>query len=248
MWPRTCGWLALLLTLSSVETRGDDFRIQSKVFGQDELPLAENVTLFRAGVVYDYLEQPQTVTVFDLARGRFLILDPERRRQTEVSADEVERFVALLKERCSKDREAFLQFIANPQFQTKDDPVARELVLSSPWITYRVASTQARNATELEQYRQFADGYAKLNTRMNPGNIPPFARLALNAALFDRNEIPERVQLTLIGPKPLGQQEETFRSEHLVTWRLLEGDLQRINETAKDINTFNKVPLKEFAK
>lgn len=247
MWPRSRGWLLLLPMLLPVETSADDFRIQSKVFGNDALPLAENITLFRAGVVYDYLEAPPTVTVFDPARGKFLLLDPTLRRQTEVSTDEVERFVSLLKDRCAKDREGFLRFMANPQFDVKDDS-AGELVLASQWLTYRVSSTQARNATELEQYRQFADSYAKLNTLTNPGNIPPFARLVLNATLFQRNEIPERLRLELTGPKPLGQQQVTFRSEHLITWRLLEADMQRIHETGKHITTFSKVAFKEFAK
>jgi hypothetical protein len=248
MWTRTTAWAALPLMLLAIEARAADFRIQSKVFGEAPSPLAENLTLFRAGAVYDYLEEPATVTVFDPARGRFLLLDPARRRQTEVSADEVEHFVSRLKERCVKEPEGFLRFMADPQFDAKQDQASGELVLSSAWLTYRVSSIQAQSADELEQYRQFADAYARLNTLTNPGNIPPFARLALNATLFQRNEIPERVRLDLTGPKPLGQQQVTFRSEHLVTRRLLEGDLQRINQTAKDITTFNTVSLKEFTK
>jgi len=248
MWPRTCVWLVFLAMLLPLAARADDFRIQSKVFGENPLPLAENLTLFRAGVVYDYLEEPPTVTVFDPARGRFLLLDPTLRRQAEVTTHEVEQFVSLLKGRCAKDREEFLRFMANPQFEIKEDQTAGELVLASQWLSYRVSSTLARSPTELEEYRQFADWYAKLNTLTNPGNIPPFARLVLNATLFQRGEIPERVRLELTGPKPFGQQQVTFRSEHLITRRLLEADVQRINETGKHLSTFNRVDIKEFGK
>ena len=55
-----CVWLSMLLgTWVDAEVAAEDFRIETAVYVADEeQPVSKNVTLFEAGVVYDFLEQP----------------------------------------------------------------------------------------------------------------------------------------------------------------------------------------------
>ena len=64
-WPLL--WLSLLTAGS---TFAEDFRIQTRVYrGDEETPVSQNLTLFRAGVVYDFLSEPAETTIYDRPRG-----------------------------------------------------------------------------------------------------------------------------------------------------------------------------------
>ena len=67
----------ILLTLAMAE----DFRVETDVFvGGEKEPVAQNVTLFSGGLVYDFpLIGPQEITVFDAARGALCCSTPNAR-------------------------------------------------------------------------------------------------------------------------------------------------------------------------
>ena len=74
----------LVMTVAGVASpwlnAAEDFRIETKVYsGRDKSPVSQNVTLFQAGYVYDYMADPERVAVFDRAHGRFILLDPAPR-------------------------------------------------------------------------------------------------------------------------------------------------------------------------
>ena len=240
-------WLLLAAGLASLPTAAvaDDFRIESKIFfGKETEPTSETLTLFRGGTVYDFLSKPSEITIFSKPRGRVILLDPVRKVRTEIKTDRLVAFSEELKLWAAKQPDPALKFDADPRFEQTLDP-SGELVFTSPYITYRVATIKANTDEVAQEYLEFADSYARLNALTNPGSIPPFPRLAINAALFKTHAIPERVQMSIPSHK-FGGKTTTLRSEHSIAWRLLDSDLQRINEADDFLATFTSVPLEEY--
>jgi hypothetical protein len=245
--------LALWLPLAAgflvpCEVAADDFRIESKIFvGKEIVATSENLTLFRGGQVYDFLTKPSETTVFDKPRGRVILLDPARKVRTEIKSDRLIAFSEELKVWASKQSDPFLKFAADPRFQQRLEP-SGELAFTSPFISYRIGTVKANTDSVAQQYLEFADSYARLNALTNPGSVPPLPRLAINAALFKTEAIPESVQMTMPARQRLGGKTTTLRSEHSIAWRLLESDLQRINDAEESLVTFTPVPLEHYLK
>ncbi|HEV3416353.1 MAG TPA: hypothetical protein VG056_06055 [Pirellulales bacterium] len=224
----------------------DDFRIESKIFvGKEANPSSETVTLFRGGQIYDFLTKPGETTVFDKPRGRVILLDPVRKVRTEIKSDRLTAFSDELKIWAARQTDPFLKFAADPRFEQSLD-AAGELLFNSQFINYRVTTIKANTEAVAQQYLEFADSYARLNALTNPGSVPPFPRLAINAVLFKTQMIPERVQVTMPARQRFGGKTTTMRSEHSVAWRLLESDLQKINEADDELVTFTQVPLEQY--
>lgn len=243
----------ILLTLALVgashvrPVAADEFRIESKVFaGKDETPTTESLTLFDDGRVYDFLAAPREIIVFDISRGRIALLDPERKIKTELTTDKLTGFVDQLRARAARQTDSFLKFAAEPKFdESKEDH--GWMKYSSPQMTYRVHAAKAESETMAHQYREFSDWSAKLNAMLQPGSLPPFPRLAINAAL-DRSgtQIPDEVQVTMGAQSRLGAKPTTLRSEHVLTPRLMAADRRRIDEAGQLLVTLPQTPLDQY--
>jgi hypothetical protein len=222
----------------------EDFRIESSVYsGKDTKPASTNTTIFRAGIVYDYLSD-KTVAVFDKPRGRFLLLDPSRKIKTEVKTEDLQHFCDELQDRAAKEGNAYVRFVANPDFETSIDEKTTELVLKSAHMTYRISTLKAENDEAAQQYREFSDWYARLNAMTN--HTPPFARLAVNEELFSRGLVATQVQLTIPPQVLLRGHSVSLRSEHQIKWKLLKLDPDRITETETQLASFKPVSLEKF--
>jgi hypothetical protein len=230
------------LALAAVTAQGDDFRIDSKVYLKSK-PIAENLTLFHGERVYDFMSNPTEITVFDPAPGRmrFLILDPTRKLRTEVKVAEVSKLMDKLRDFAKSSTNPFMNFLADPTFEEKYDSTIGVLQMTSPWMEYKLTTLDAPNAQVSEQYSQFSDWYAKLNTMTTPGKIPPFARMVVNTALKKHKQIPSDVVLTLHL-----KEEVTLTSDHKVHWRLLEDDMQKIRQVDDYLARFKSVPYQEY--
>jgi hypothetical protein len=224
--------------------RAEDFHVESSVFsGKDPKPVSQNTTIFRAGVVYDYLSD-KTVAVFDKRRGRFLLIDPARKVKTEVKTDELQQFCDDLQERAAKDGNAYVKFLATPKFDKTVDEKTAELVLKSQYMTYRISTLKAETDAAAQQYREFSDWYARLNAMTN--HTPPFARMAVNEELLNRGLVATQVQLNIPKQLLIGGHSVSLRSEHQITWKLLKLDLDKITETETQLGTFTPVSLEKF--
>ncbi len=224
----------------------EDFRIETKVFvGRSKTPASENLTLFQSGYVYDYLSTPDRVAVFDKPHGRFILLDPVRELKAEVKTDDVMVFAKRVRELAAKNSSAFMKFAADPDFETKFSQDG-ELTLASRYLTYRLKTEPAPSPEAADQYHDFSDWYARFNVMTNPGSTPPFPRLAVNAELASRGLVPTEVHLTVSGQAGLGGRSTTMRTEHHVSWRLLESDVEKIAETANQLAAFKAAELAEL--
>jgi hypothetical protein len=225
----------------------DDFRIETKMFvGKETEPASENLTLFRGSEVYDFLDKPSEITLFDRPRGRVILIDPVRRVKTEVKIERLTAFSDDLKTWCGRQSDPLLKFASEAKFDETLDESTGEMLFSSQFLTYRVQTIRADNEAIARQYREFSDYYARLNALTNPGAMPPFPRLAVNEALFRSRMIPEKVQLTIPSRSHFGGKPTTMRTEHAVNWRLLQTDLQKIDEAAEYLVTFTPLPLEKY--
>jgi hypothetical protein len=246
------GVLALALlaglagTLGTSPAAADNFRIENRVyFGNQEQPETHSTTLFYAGIIYDFLDEPAEVAMFDKAGERFILLDLHRRITTEISTADVAAFVARIHERASRHPEPSVQFLAEPTFAERLDTAGGELTLTSEWLIYRVRLSAASPAVA-RQYREFSDWYAKLSTVLNPSVRPPAARLRLNEALERQQATPREVELT-ITPKKAGKG-TTVHSKHDLTASLTAADLTRIAEARGALRTFQPVSFEQYRK
>ena len=227
--------------------RGEDFRIESVVW-KDKKELSRNTTLFQGGIVYDYLASPQRTAIFDKPHSRFILLDPSAKVKTEISTRDVQLMATRMQEMSGKRENAFLKFAAYPKFNVGSDKKTDELIFTSSFMSYRVKTVKATSPEAAEQVRDFSDWYARLNTMLNPGATPPFARIAVNKELASRGLVPEAVGLRIPAQLSLGGHGASLRSEHEVSWRLRQKDLKQISDTATELASFKTVSLDEYRK
>lgn len=231
---------------------GEEFRIATRVYADDQTePFSQSTTLFREGYVYDFPAGPvgpADITVFHAARGRFVLLDTTRQVRTELTCDNVDDYVNQQRALARGQRtNAFLRFLAEPVFDETFDRTSGVLTLTSPWMTYRLTTLKAKNSAASQQYADFSDWYAKLNTLLNAQAPPPFARMLVNEALFDQQALP--LDVTLLGrssPDAEGEHQFKLRSDHQVEWRLLPDDRRLLEEVHNHLVTFELVPFETF--
>jgi len=245
-----CATAAVVFSVVAVWTgisAAEDFRVENKVFVADEKePRIESTTIFYGGVVYDYLADPAEVTVFDKDHGRFVLLDMTHRIKTELTTERLEGFTQDLKRWTESQSDPFRKFLGDPHFEEKIDADAGQLTFASPWMTYRLTTVDVESEAVSRQYREFSDWHCQLNTLLNPGSAPPFARMRVNAVLDERRSIPRQVELTIRPKGGLLAKRRTFRSEHLLTRQLVESDRTRVAQTDQFMAMYTAVTFQEY--
>ncbi len=253
--PSACGLASIFLCLSAMPLLAEDFRIQTRVYKEEEKePVSQNLTLFRGGVVYDYLTAPAETTIFDRPRGgkpgRFVLLDPARQVQAEVTLEQLTRFMSNLQLWAGSQTDPFVRFLAQPEFTEEFDQKALTCTFASPFMQYRVKSSPAATPDLFAQFDDFSEWFVRLNTMLTIKNRPPYGlgRLAVNASLRTRREIPTEVNLVIETPARLLQRKAktTYRSEHQLTQMLSKSDQTRITETDAQLVNFPRIKLEEY--
>lgn len=225
----------------------DGFRVDSQVFiGKETTPHSTNVTLFQAAHVYDFLDQPRQITIYDLARGRVVLVNPDRKVKAEVSQETLEAFCDNLRRAESHTTDAVLRFALDPRFEEQVEESNGERVFSSKHITYRVKPHEQSSAGLASAYGKFSDASARLNAFVNRGSMPPFSRLLVNQSLARSGHLPAEVLLT-VSPVRLGAgRTVVLKSKHEYRWRLLDSDLRIIDEAGEILANAAPLPLVEY--
>ena len=224
-----------------------DFRVDNKVFLEDQKePVSRSSTIFAKAMVYDFLEKPAEIFVFDRPREQFILLNTQRRVSAQVSMQEVAGFTEQLRQRAAEQRDPFVQFLANPTFEQHYDPAAGTVSLASPWLSYQVQGATGRSAEMIGQFREFSDCYVRLSPILDAAARPPFARLILNEALQKAGLIPQKVTLTLTPKRGLVPKRVVIRSEHELVDRLSQADLDRVVQAQQFMAIFNPVGLEQY--
>ncbi len=246
MLARISSGLSLWVVFAAAPLLADDFLVDSKVFvGKDDKKPVQSETIFRSGSVYDFLTNPDEVTVFDPPRKRFVVLDNTRRVKLELNTDEVDAFSQRIRHEAQLRNISLLSFLADPSFEENFNASSGELKLTSEWMMYRVKTIRPKLPAVDVQYLEYSDWQVKLNTLLRPGSLPPFPRLLLNEALEKHGRVPTEVELTRYGQHPV-KRHITIRAEHRWQWRLLESDLKRLEEANNHLVTYASVSLPEY--
>jgi hypothetical protein len=225
-----------------------DFRVETDVFiGTDKDPVAENLTLFSDGQVYDFLlSGSPEITIYDPARGQFKLLDTERKFRSSVSTQQLLEIVEGIETHVAKGNDGYLKALVNPKFETKveqfeeNDETRVRITMTSKEITYKVVGQRPQHAEAVHAYRQFADYFSRFNA-VRLGGLPPGARLALDQVLAEKALIPIEIERTDSAP---GRKLEV-RSRHLINWILSKQDRQRITDAGNYLAEFKEVPFDE---
>lgn len=241
--------LALLGWFTISPAFGEGFRVENQVFAEDDKePISKSTTIFYEDLVYDYLETPKEITVFDRTAGRIILLDPVRKISTELTSRDLELLSQKLRTWAAGQPDEFLRFSAQPSFDEDFDSSSGGLELRSPWLSYQVETIEPARSEILTLYLEFCDWYALLNTRLDPTSRPPFPRMRLNRALAEVGRMPQEVRLTVQLKREalLGEKKMTARSQHHVVPHLLESDRDRIAQTDQFMAMFRPLPFREY--
>jgi hypothetical protein len=237
----------LVLAVLVGVARAADFRVENSVYaGSEKKPAARSTTIFSRGVVYDFLETPAEVTIFDPAKERFVLLDVERKLKAELPIRVVGETIARLGRRAARSGDRQAEFLTKPVFAESVDEKTGEREFDCDWMTYRVQAQRVDDGEMVKQYREFSDWYARLNTFLRPGSPLPFARLAINEALARRQEIPTRIALVAKRAGGLTLSRDQIRSEHQFVRRLVESDLRRVAVAGEQMAAFRAVNFREY--
>ena len=237
----------LMIVLPSGIGWAADFKIENRVFVEkEEQPVSQSVTIFRRGIVYDFLDDPAEVTIFDPANARFILLDVDRKLRTDLSPTVVRQTLDRLKKMAEKSEVPQTQFLYHPKFEITVDDETDEVVFDSKWLAYRVKGTRPDNADVVRQYREFSDWYARLNTFLRPNSRPPYARLVVNEQLAKRGEIPKEIVLVLRRRRGLMSYEDKLHAEYRFAHRLVESDQRRVATAGKQMAEFKTVSFREY--
>jgi hypothetical protein len=139
-----------------------------------------------------------------------------------------------------------LRFALEPRFEESAAEGDGERVFSSKHISYRIKPLADSSAGLASAYRKFSDASARLNAFVNRGSLPPFPRLVVNESLAKSGQLPSEVHLT-VSPGRLGAgRTVVLKSKHEYRWRLLDSDLQMIDEAGEVLAQSALVPLAEY--
>ena len=227
------------------------FRVENRIYvGSEKRPRFQSVTLFDQGRIFDYLDEPREVTLFDQASRRFVLLNLQSKIKTEVSTDLIDQVMDKLTNHYADEDDPYLDFLYHPEFQKRLDSSSGAFLFEHPRMSYRVYGKPLgpEKKSIVHRYRVFADWYAKLNTFLRPQSRPPFARLIVNEQIERQGWIPTKIHLTVTPKTGLTAptSRRSMRSEHQIALRLSEADLQRIAQTEEFLSIFSPVSLTEY--
>jgi len=245
----TTGVLTFCLIASWTQAASaDEFRVESKVFATDsDKPTSESLTLFSDDRGFDFLASPRETIVFDFTSDRIGLLDAGRKVRTELATAKLTSFTDQLRTRAARQTDALLRFAADPHLEESSDD-GGWMRFSGKLLTYRVQAAQASDPEMAKLYRQFSDASARLNSMLQAGAMPPFARLSVNEALARDGKLPEQVELILAGDAKSGGKPTILRSEHHFSTQLTKADRQRIDEANEELKTFKQVLWEEYVR
>jgi hypothetical protein len=240
VWPHLLLATGVLWALAGAQTaEAADFRVHTTVVADgDPHPVATNLTIFLDRSIYDFpLGSPGKATVFDTGSCQFTLLDQQRGIQCFLRGPQLLRLIAAIQQAGAKTRNAQVQFAANPVFEERFEPDSLRLTLNAGPLSYTAVGRKPEVTSAPDQYREFADWFARLNATQSA--MPPAARLQLNEAIWKRKLVPDQVSRRIPG-------KTTYHSRQSFTWCLSKEDLRRVEQARKWGRICHQVSLDEF--
>lgn len=237
--------------------KGQDLRVHTTVRSlTDKRPnppvLAESLTLFHAGRVYDYMENVGEVVIFEPLESKFTILGPDY-IGTTVTFAEIQQFLnksrseaeRVLNEPANDAASKRLAGALRAQFSPafKETVRADSIKLAGESLVYDITTAPAPKDTAWEAYIDYTDWAARLNFVLHPKSLYPDSRLEVNNALRKTRRLPVTVDL-------LGRldREMHLRADHHYGWELQSIDRQFIDQwnTRRNAESVRWVTMHEY--
>ena len=243
------------------DARGFELRVESELFADGAAePVARSLTLFRAGVAWDFLElaapddkaaaggmRLAEIVLHDPIRERVVVIDPNRDVKTQVETIRLERLSVSLAKWARSADDRLVRWAGGPDFGDGITEKEDALELVGPRVRYAVAYGAAPSTEAAAAYRRFADTAILLKALLHPGGIPPFPRLALNRRIEVAGAIPAEVSLE-IDPKLalVAGRPSRLKCVHKSHPRLLTGDIARIEDGEAHVASATAVDVADF--
>ncbi len=227
---------------SAATAVAQDFHVDTTVEAvtrRETQELTRSVTLFHAGKTYDFIQDLSELVVFDPSHDRFILLNTQQRRATQVHVDEINRMLQIgrqaladhvktLRASGKPDAQAMadaILFQFHPQFEEAISQTSRGplLELKSKYFHYQVLCASPPTPAHGEAYLNYADWIIRLNYVLNPGKTLPEQRIKLDSALRQAQLIPVEV---MFGDANAVQ----VRARHRIYWDLSERDRELIRQ------------------
>jgi hypothetical protein len=224
-------------TIFTVTAHAQDMSVYTTVrnaVGQDNRVIAESLTLFHAGKVYDYAEHVGEVVIYEPTQNRFTLIGSNY-IGSRVSSVEITQFLNAARSgaerfiesptRDPRNRKLIpgLKFQLQPEFTETLRP--EKLTLNGSCLTYQVATVQPPQGSPLNDYLNYADWAARLNYMLHPQALLPEPRLELNESLRKNKRLPVTVELVAKLDRDMH-----LKAEHRFAWTLQATDRQFIDQ------------------
>lgn len=201
-------------------------------------PIGHSLTLFHAGKVYDYMEDVGEVVVYEPMNDRFIFLDGNY-RVAELSITELKQFMKSSEAKSqeylanlqqdgsdsAKKQGTALDFQLRPHFDERFDAQDQRLRMLSEQMLYEVKTASSPDPEATRKYLAYADWAARLNHILHPEAMLPEPRLAVNAALRNRQRIPLTVDVRM-----RAEGDVHLQAEHQFSWELQAMDKRHITK------------------
>lgn len=215
------------------------FRVDTDIFVADNAkPAKQNITLFHGGVYYDFsVGDALTVMVVDPTQKRISLLDAQQQIKTAI---DIEKLSKRLEEARQQAGQSELLKVLQAA-EVKQEPSTGKITVGSSAFFYSATLQSPPDAQMAQQYAQFADWSAQLNSAYPPYQ-PPYLRLQLNEAIAEKGMLPSE----LIRTTNQNNQTSHLRSRLHPTWELNTDDHQKIASARKMLNEFKEVSAQEY--
>jgi len=252
-------WGAIVTTFAQ-PVDAQDFRVYTTVrnIAEDSTNppvVARSLTLFHTGKVYDYMDEPGELVIFEPIHDRFVIIrgyvgtivpTDELRQLLDVAHHEGERLadeLAASNEPRSRGARANLLFQLNPTFRTAWADSSGELTLQGSELSYMARLIEIESPSVVPRYLAYTDAAAKMNSVLHPHGLLPSSRLKLNEAMREQDRLPQSVTLKGITGTNLH-----MRADHEYGWQLqaIDKDLIHQWEQLRQSDRMQWVSFREY--
>ena len=239
---------ALLVICSFAETATaqlSDFRVETDVLVPNEpKPVQQTLTLFKNGVAYDFSrDEPDQITMVDPIRMRIVLLDAERKVQTQVDLSGLN---ALMDSARNQAATTGLSIYLEDARTVGFDADTKKVTVGAKVLRYEATLQEPREAKMAAHFAKFADASAYLNA-WRAASPPPFARIALNQAIAEQTALPDEItRTTFIRDKDQVVGEHVVKCRLHSNWRLSKDDELQIQEIGKMLVNFATLSNAEY--
>ncbi|MDR1957944.1 MAG: hypothetical protein LBQ54_02690 [Planctomycetaceae bacterium] len=244
-----CFVVLLFVPLRVPMAVSQEFRVENTVNSGGKT--TKGVTVFKEGVIYDFILPNGEITLFDRNKQEFYILDPALRLQTSVKPDDLKQQVDELQFMLERVDSPFLNFVASPAFdETGYEPESGLMVFRSLWLDYEFTTRVFDDQTIAKEYFDYLLWFSRLNFRLSPSAVSALVRAGLNPYFEKNNRFPEKVTVKLYpkGKKVLSSTTIQADSSHLISKRLTDAETSLLKQAEQYRQSFTAVPLDDYQK